>query len=321
MTPQLLVVLRCITTGGSATDMTPSTVVYIIDNDGELGAALHSLLDNYEIQVEDYRTSESFFSSTSAEKDSQSCLLLALNTDCEGGLNRVRELRDSRPELPIIVLCDAHDENLRSQYIDLGATDIVSKSMVDAYVFTRLTTICPDVPNLPVVPPSTMSAPDGTLVTFRMIGPEDAEIEQRFVIALSDRSRYLRFFSGLRELPKHMLRQLIEPAFPISYALIATIATPEGERQIGVARYAPTENKHVAEFAVVVADEWQRAGIASQLLRYIITAATVAGLHRLEGLILRENKPMIKLATKLGFTLSRENEFDPTIIKVIKHLR
>ena len=154
-----------------------------------------------------------------------------------------------------------------------------------------------------------------------MIRPNDAEIEHQFVIALSDRSRYLRFFSGLKKLPDHMLKQLIDPKFPISYALIATITTMGVERQIGVARYAPTETQYVAEFAVVVADEWHGYGIASQLMRGIVTAATVAGLNSLEALILRENEPMLKLASKFGFVISEESESDPNIIKVMKNLR
>ena len=118
-----------------------------------------------------------------------------------------------------------------------------------------------------------------------------------------------------------MTRELVDPHFPISYALIATIPCAEGERQIAVARYSPTGTQRVAEFAVVVADEWQRCGIASQLLRYIVAAATVAGMNQLVGLVLRENTPMLKLAEKLGFVQVRDADLDATIVKVMKNLR
>jgi GNAT superfamily N-acetyltransferase len=301
--------------------MTPTTTVYVIDADGRLGDALQCLLDNYDIEVRAFTDTALFLSSTTASHETSSCLLLVLNSDCERGLKFVEEITLSRPKLPTIVLCDSTDESLRKQYIRLGAIDIVSKSMVDAYIFTRLSATLPGAECLPGTPPSTMQLPDGTAVTFRMIRPEDARIEHDFVIALSDRSRYLRFFSGLRELPSYITRELVDPHFPISYALIATISTEEGERQIGVARYSPTETKRVAEFAVVVADEWQRHGIASQLLRYIVAAATIAGIDRLEGLILHENTPMLKLTDKLGFTISQDVELDGTIVKVIKNLR
>lgn len=302
-------------------DMTQTTIVYTIDTDGRLSAGLQSLMDNYDIQVNAYTNTELFLNNTTAEQATTCCLLFALDSDCEDGPPLVATIKASRPRLPIIVLCDSPDDSLRDQYIDSGAIDIVSKSMVDAYIFTRLATTLPGAECLPTTQASTMLLPDGTAITIRMIRPDDVEIERQFVIALSDRSRYLRFFSGLRELPDHMLKQLIDPKFPISYALIATISTMEVERQIGVARYAPTETQHVAEFAVVVADEWQGYGIASQLLRGIVTAATVAGLNSLEALVLPENEPMLKLANKFGFVISQESESDSTTIKVMKNLR
>ena len=204
---------------------------------------------------------------------------------------------------------------------DADAIDLVNKCMVDAYIFTRLSKILPGDTKLPETATSTMQLSDGSTVTLRMITPEDAGIEQQFVTALSERSRYLRFFSGLRTLPPFMLRRLVSTQFPASYALIATVADGDSERQIGVARYAPTEDEGVAEFAVVVADEWQGRGIASQLLRYIIAAATVAGLDTLEGLVLRENRGMLRLARKLGFDELPESGEGQSLVKVVKKLR
>jgi FixJ family two-component response regulator len=82
-----------------------------------------------------------FLSSTTTSHETSSCLLLALNSECEHGLKFVEEITLSRPKLPTIVLCGSTDESLRKQYISLGAIDIVSKSMVDAYIFTRLSAI------------------------------------------------------------------------------------------------------------------------------------------------------------------------------------
>ena len=56
-------------------------------------------------------------------------------------------------------------------------------------------------------------------------------------------------------------------------------------------------------------------------MRYIVTAATIAGINQLEGLILRENTPMLKLSEKLGFTISEDADLDATIVKVMKNLR
>lgn len=301
--------------------MTATETVYIIDAEGRLGAALQCLLDHYDMQVEAYASTAEFLGNTKATPEANSCVLLALDSACEQGLALVKTINHARPELPIIVLCDSTDESLQDKYRALGTVDIVSKSMVDAYIFTRLSAILPGADYLPTTQPSTMQLRDGTAVTFRMISPEDAKIEHEFVIALSERSRYLRFFSGLKELPGHITRELVDTHYPISYALIATVQAEEGERQIGVARYSPTETSRVAEFAVVVADEFQGQGIATKLVQYIVAAATIAGINRLEGLILRENTAMLMLSKKLGFTLSDDPALDGTLVKVEKKLR
>ncbi|MDZ7784825.1 MAG: GNAT family N-acetyltransferase [Halioglobus sp.] len=301
--------------------MIPDTVVYVVDSNGDLGAALGALLKNYSIRVEAHATTRAFLEQAEQSTLTNSCLLLALDSICEDGLPLVRQVHERLPQLPLIVLCDTPDDALRDRLIDAGAIDAIGKSLVDAYIFTRLSKLLPADPGLPVIKPSTMRLPDGTEVTFRMMSPDDVDIERRFIAALSDRSRYLRFFSGLREVPAYLLKRLVDPRFPVSYALIATIADDTGERQIGVARYAPTARDGVAEFAVVVADEWQGFGVASQLLHGIMTAATVAGIRRIEGLVLHENRPMLRLARKLGFEESPEKDDGPGVVKVAKNLR
>ena len=129
------------------------------------------------------------------------------------------------------------------------------------------------------------------------------------------------FFSGLKKLMPYMLKELTNPIYPISYALIATTMVEGREQQIAVGRYSPTGAEGVAEFAVVVADEWHGHGIASALMRFVITAAAVGGIKSLEGLVLRENKAMLALAQKLGFEhVSDYDDDNPNIVHVIRHL-
>lgn len=163
---------------------------------------------------------------------------------------------------------------------------------------------------------SSVELKDGSRITIRVMRPEDSGIEQDFVRRLSARSKYLRFFSGLKQLSPRMLEKLTNPEYPESYALLAIASDGEQEQEIGVARYAPTGSAGVAEFAVVVADEWQGLGVASLLLHGVIAAATVAGIGRLEGLVLRENDRMMKLSQKLGFRATRCPDDDPAVVRV-----
>jgi FixJ family two-component response regulator len=302
--------------------MTSSAIVHVVDPVAGLGESLRALLATYAIQVRTYKDVETFLQAPPTAGFDNNCLLLALASIDEAGLSLVRQLHAERQGLPVIVLSDDVAEDLRRQVIDAGAIELANKSMVDAYIFTRLSTLLPAVAeHLPTTRTSTMVLPGPTPVTFRMLRPEDADIEQRFVTGLSDRSKYLRFFSGLKELPDRFLKELVNVKFPVSYAVIATIPDGSGEREIGVARYSPTDTEGIAEFAVVVADEWHGYGIASELLRGVITAATVAGVARLEGLVLQENSAMLGLASKFGFSELPEHEEGPGIVKVFKVLR
>lgn len=308
--------------------MSEVATVYVLDlgdspDDGAAGEGLRALLRIYGIAVEPYRGADDVLEAikSKAEVEGDGCLLIALQSTDDAAVELVGRLSAAVPGLPVIALGDDADPDLRARFVDAGAVDLVNKSMVDAYIFTRLSKVLPSDTNLPETATSSMQLADGSTVTLRMITPEDAGIEQEFVTALSERSRYLRFFSGLRRLPPFMLRRLINIQFPASYALIATVAEGDQERQIGVARYAPTEDEGIAEFAVVVADEWQGRGIASQLLRYLIAAATVAGINSLEGLVLRENRGMLMLARKLGFEALPESGEGQALVKVVKKLR
>ena len=144
-------------------------------------------------------------------------------------------------------------------------------------------------------------------VTFRTLLPDDQEIEAAFVRNLSDESRYSRFHGALRELTPEMLRRFTHLDYPLQMALIATI--PEGslERQIGVARYATANIDEPAEVAVVVADDWQGRGIATELLTHLRSTAVDAGIADLYVSVLANNRRMLSLARYLGFNFQTGN--------------
>jgi DNA-binding response OmpR family regulator len=295
--------------------------VYVIDPDQDMSRSLAGLLGTYDIPVKSFVDAESFLEAVRSESTKNSCLLLELDLPGAAGMPLLRKLREEHPSLPIIATCHSVSQETGQQARDAGANDFIEKTLVGAYLFHRLADLIPGANKLPHTEPSIMEITDGKQVTFRMTHPEDAELQQAFVVALSLRSRYMRFFSGLNKLPTHVLKQFTTPLFPISYAVVAVIGEGEQERQIGVARWAPTGTKGIAEFAVVVADDCQGQGIASRLMRLLITAATVGGLQRLEGLILKENAPMLAMVKKMGFTICPDHDAGPSIVMYVKDLR
>jgi len=164
------------------------------------------------------------------------------------------------------------------------------------------------------------TAENGTPITIRPIRPEDREIERTFVESLSDNSRFLRFFSAMKKLSPTLLDRLINVDFPAEMALIATVTFEGSEKEIGVARYAPSESSSVdAEFAIVIADEWHGQGIGRELLRRLFDIAGNAGIRRIEGSVLASNSNMLRFCNGLGFSC-RIDPHDPGLVRVLREL-
>ena len=93
---------------------------------------------------------------------------------------------------------------------------------------------------------------DGTMLTLRPIGSQDAELEQAFVRGLSEESKYFRFMGQLRELSPEMLKHFVNPNLTREAALIITIPAGDGEEEIAVGRYAMNPGNETCEFAIEI---------------------------------------------------------------------
>lgn len=160
---------------------------------------------------------------------------------------------------------------------------------------------------------------DGVVITIRPIRPEDAQIEAEFVRNLSEESRYYRFMDTLRELSPQMLSHFTHVDYVRHMALIAVIGTGGRETEIAVARYIVTDDGTDCEFAIVVADAWQRKGIGSQLMQALIETARARGLRRMFGEVLTSNHKMLELMNRLGFQLKLDPA-EPRLMRVEKQL-
>jgi acetyltransferase len=153
---------------------------------------------------------------------------------------------------------------------------------------------------------------------IRPIRRTDTPAVQAFVTALSDRSRLLRYFRPLRELPAQMLRQLAEADGQCNAVFVALARDTAGSRIVGLAQYA-LEDDRGCEFALVVADGWQGCGLGRRLLQTLLDAALRAGVTRMHGDVLRENRAMLGLARALGFTVGT-SPLDTSALRVTRTL-
>jgi acetyltransferase len=160
---------------------------------------------------------------------------------------------------------------------------------------------------------------DGTALTIRPICPSDQDLEKTFVHELSANSRYCRFMYSMRDLSPSMLQQFTHPDYDQEMALIALLNRNGNDEEIAVARYVKYLDKCSCEFAIAVADKWQRAGVGAELLKHLIAVGRSSGLACMEGFVLSTNRPMLNLAKFLGFS-AEINKDEPTQMIVRKNL-
>lgn len=145
---------------------------------------------------------------------------------------------------------------------------------------------------------------------IRRIRPDDGPSLQTFVRRLSARSRYLRFFSAISGLSRGQLERFLnlEPARGL-----ALVAQGDGAVIIAEARCVLESGTGSAEFAIAVADGFQRQGLGTQLMAKLMAYASAAGVRRLFGEIKADNAGMLAFMRRLGFQI-RANMFDGSIL-------
>ena len=160
---------------------------------------------------------------------------------------------------------------------------------------------------------------DGKKLTLRHIAAADAAREQAFVQGLSAESSYLRFHGTIKDLSKKDLKKFTEPDSRNAVALIVLHSTEKGEEEIGVARYVIDPDRMNCEFAIVVADAWQKRGIGTRLMKALISHLQVSGVKQISGSVIKSNSVMRQFMKQMGFAETNIPD-DPSNLLVTKHL-
>ncbi|MFC8800498.1 GNAT family N-acetyltransferase [Promicromonospora sp. NPDC057138] len=162
---------------------------------------------------------------------------------------------------------------------------------------------------------------DGSTTHVRPIRPEDADALQRFQMAQSERSTYLRFFAALQRIPDRLLTQFVTVDHVRRAALVAVRPGPGGEDGgediVGVARYDVIDDRpgrRTAEVAFNIADALQGQGLGSVLLEHIAAAARERGVHRFIAEVLPQNRAMLGVFREAGYAV--EQHLDDGVVTV-----
>ena len=158
-----------------------------------------------------------------------------------------------------------------------------------------------------------MNAEASPPVTIRILDAGEREgIERFFLEELDDVALYWRFFRTMTPMTVHAY--VAQMRFENGCGVFGAFC---GERLVGVAELSAipgsemcAENRpgalSCAELGIAVSNRLRHKGVGRALLDHLMRHAWTRGLKRIQLSSLRDNRPMLALAERLGFKALRE---------------
>jgi acetyltransferase len=160
---------------------------------------------------------------------------------------------------------------------------------------------------------------DGRKVTIRPVRRDDGLLERDFIRRLSGETRYLRFQKWVHSPSDRLIHFLTDVDYDRHLALVGAFERDGEEEVVGEARYVADADGANCELGIVIADNWQKSGLAGVLMEALLRAARARGLKRMEGQVLATNRPMLRFVRALGFEVQPEPG-DRTMVRIVKTL-
>lgn len=161
-----------------------------------------------------------------------------------------------------------------------------------------------------------VSYPGGRHLLIRPIRPEDEPRLQETFEHLSPSDVRLRFFVPMKVLNHDMAARLSQIDYHREMALVLAEDKRPGDAEImGVVRIYCDPDFESAEFAVTVRSDEAGRGMGPLLMRKIIDYGKSIGLKEIYGLVLKENRGMLRLGEHLGF-LREPMPDEPELVKL-----
>ncbi|MFI7148454.1 GNAT family N-acetyltransferase [Nonomuraea sp. NPDC050022] len=140
---------------------------------------------------------------------------------------------------------------------------------------------------------------DGGIAHVRPLRTDDRQALHELVDRSSERSAYLRFFTGGRNTAHSYMERLTSDKYD-GHALVAAFRG----RLVAVAEYIPIRDGS-ADLAILIDDAVHGHGLGTLLLEHVALDAATHGVRELIADVLAENQPMIKVLRDLGLDLTQ----------------
>lgn len=142
---------------------------------------------------------------------------------------------------------------------------------------------------------------DGRPICLRTIRPSDEQRIRDGIMQLSDRSRYLRFFSAFREPPESIVKQLSAVDGHDHIGWGAILLDGDNNPPIGAAHAVRSdEDSSKGELAIALLDDFHGLGLARILIAALLADCAREDMRTLEIQVLGENQAASNLFDFLG---------------------
>jgi len=175
--------------------------------------------------------------------------------------------------------------------------------------------MCAPIPVSALAIASDAQLDDGREVRIRPVDCDDGPAVQAFVARLSPGTSRCRFLRPVKALTPSQLARVVGVDYSRS---MSVVAEAEG-KLVGLAEYVASPGERSAEVAVVIADEWQGAGLGRVLFGALLVHAANQGLARLRGTALADNAPILALTHRFGFS-ARPHPEDEDLVALDREL-
>jgi acetyltransferase len=159
---------------------------------------------------------------------------------------------------------------------------------------------------------------DGIEVTLRPIKPEDEPLWMALLAGCSKESIYSRFRYFFHWQSHEVATRFCYIDYDREIAIVAEIIEGGVRKLLGVGRLIADPDHESVEYAVLITDAWQKKELGSILTDYCMEIAKRWKLKRIVAQTTADNRPMISVFEKRGFTVNYSTA-DSTV-EVVKEI-
>ncbi len=145
-------------------------------------------------------------------------------------------------------------------------------------------------------------------VFFRPVKPTDERAIQEFFYTLPDLDVYYRFLSAMRVFPHRNAQSMCNIDYEHEMAIVGVTGEVGNETVIALCRYILDQETNFAEVDFAVRADWQKMGIGSFLIQQLCKIAISKGITGFNAYVLAENRKMLSVFHKSGYTVKTHME-------------